>query len=310
MNKTLDQRLHLASIEWLRFIAAFGIVWFHAENAPWRSLGYAGLPIFVLVFCALIVIHFKDSQFSDYATKRSIRLLIPWVFWSIVFAAMKVGRYFLTGTHSLGTPTWNEFLVGGNIHLWFLPFAFILSLVLYWMCKLAFKLNKTIAVISISLIFMILSLYTTGYLSKYVALSPPFVQWSFAVSCLPLGFCLGYIYRTMADNSKYLAYGIVYGLVVVVCIYLHIIWDNTLLMPYGLGLLLTILALIIPFPYEQSGRFLGSLTYGIYLIHPLVMFAVSRVPFLQTPLLTILATFLLSALIIYALRQTRLRGIL
>jgi len=310
MRKLTVSKSYLNSIEWLRFFAAFGIVWFHAENASWKIVGYAGLPIFVIVFCALIVIHFQQSRFLDYAKKRSVRLLIPWIFWSIVFAAMKVGRCFLGGTHSLGTPTWNEFLVGGNIHLWFLPFAFMLSLVLYWMCKLALSSNKTVNVIAASSFLVIISLYTSGSFSKYIALSPPFAQWSFAVSCLPLGFCLGYIYRTMIDISKYLAYGILYTMVVAVCLHIHYLWDNTLLIPYGLGLLLTILALIIPLPYENSGRFLGSLTYGIYLIHPLVMFAVNRVPFLQTPLLTILATFFISALIVYGLRQTRLRVVL
>jgi len=208
---------YLNSIEWLRFFAAFGIVWFHTENASWKIVGYTGLPIFVIVFCTLIVIHFQQSRFLDYAKKRSVRLLIPWIFWSILFMSLKLGRCIFSDKRSIETPSWNEILVGGNIHLWFLPFAFMLSLVLYWMCKLAFKSNKNIAVIVISFILIILSLYTTGYLSKYVALSPPFAQWSFAFSYLPLGFCLGYIYRTMTGNSKYLVYGIVYALVVVVC---------------------------------------------------------------------------------------------
>ncbi len=300
----------MTSIEWLRFLAAFGIVWFHAENANWKSVGYASLPIFILIFCALIVIHFKDSRFSDYAKKRSIRLLIPWIFWSLLFLALKTSRCFLSDKQSLAAPSWNEFLVGGNIHLWFLPFAYFLSLVLYWMCRFALKSGNTILVITISSFLLVVSLYTTGGLSKSASLPPPFAQWSFAVSCLPLGFCLGYIYRTITNNSKYLAYGIVYGLVVAVCIHLHVLWDNTLLVPYGLGLLLIILALTVSIPYKKSAQFLGSLTYGIYLIHPLVMYAVNRVPFLQMPLLTILSTFFVSALIVYGLRQTCLRVVL
>lgn len=301
---------YLTSIEGLRFLAAFGIVWFHADEASWRNVGYAGLPIFVLVFCALIVIHFNDLQFSEYGRKRSKRLLIPWLFWSIVFSVIKAGRCYLSADHSLSVPSWNDFIMGGNIHLWFLPFAFFLSLLLYWMCRYALRSEKTVNVIALSIILTVLSFYTTGYLTKYTSLCPPFAQWSFAFSCLPLGFCIGYIYRTMTNHSRYLAYSILYGMVVIVCLHLHGLWDSTLLIPYGLGTLLTILAFTVTIPYEKNGQFLGALTYGIYLIHPLVMFAVNRVSVLRPPLLMILATFFLSALIVYGLRKTRLRVVL
>jgi peptidoglycan/LPS O-acetylase OafA/YrhL len=45
----------IASLDALRILAAVGIIWFHMERAPLRQIGYAGLPVFLLVFYSLIV---------------------------------------------------------------------------------------------------------------------------------------------------------------------------------------------------------------------------------------------------------------
>ncbi|MFH1718755.1 MAG: hypothetical protein ABIF19_15475, partial [Planctomycetota bacterium] len=48
-----SQKFRIANVERLRILAIFGIIWFHTEGAFGRSVGYAGLPVFIMIFCAL-----------------------------------------------------------------------------------------------------------------------------------------------------------------------------------------------------------------------------------------------------------------
>jgi peptidoglycan/LPS O-acetylase OafA/YrhL len=306
-----DNKDYLSGVEWLRFLAAFGVVWFHTENAPWKDVGYAGLPIFILVFCALIVIHYNEMSFWVFLKKRSFRLLLPWLFWSGVFIIAKLGRNHIGGKQSLDFLSSSSLLVGGNIHLWFLPFAFLLSLILYWLCKYAFRDNQSEALITgFSTIMIIASFYATAYISSRVSLCAPFAQWLFAFPCLPLGFYLGYLFPKVPPQKRNIYYAVMFIIVLLCCVNLFWMWDETLLVPYGIGLLLTVLALTLKFPYSKPARQLGALTYGIYLIHPLTAFFVNRTPLLQAPLLSILVTFIVSAFIVHGLRLTRLRVVL
>ena len=67
-----DQLNHIANVEGLRILAGFGIVWFHTENALGKSIGYAGLPVFLIIFCALTVSRQRCNEEGFYFfTKRS-----------------------------------------------------------------------------------------------------------------------------------------------------------------------------------------------------------------------------------------------
>ena len=52
---------------------------------------------------------------------------------------------------------------------------------------------------------------------------------------------------------------------------------NYLIVPYNIGLCLTIIALQFQFPFQCAGVQIGQLTYGIYLIHPLIAFCINGV---------------------------------
>lgn len=306
-----DNKNYLNGVEWLRFLAAFGIVWFHAQNAPWRDVGYAGLPVFIVVFCTLIVIHFNEISFSAFLKKRSFRLLLPWLFWSGVFIIAKLGQYYISGKQSLDFLSPSALLIGGNIHLWFLPFAFLLSLILYWLCKLVAGDNPNLVLVAgTSIVLIVISFYAAASISIRTSLPPPFAQWLFAFPCLPLGFYLGYLFPKVSLQKRNIYYAAIFVIVLFICMNLSWIWGSTLLVPYGIGLLLTIIALTIKFPYQRAARQLGALTYGIYLIHPLIMFVINRIPLLQSPFLSIVTTFMVSAVVVYSLRLTWLKVVL
>ncbi|OHB66936.1 MAG: hypothetical protein A2Y77_18340 [Planctomycetes bacterium RBG_13_62_9] len=80
----------IASIDRLRILAAIGIVWFHTKGAPGRQIAYAGLPIFLLIWFSLVASRDPLPCVRDFLRRAWDRLLAPWLFWSVVYAACKL----------------------------------------------------------------------------------------------------------------------------------------------------------------------------------------------------------------------------
>ena len=106
-------------LDYGRLIAVLGIVWFHA-GAPGARVAYAGLPFF-LVLLAL------PSQSG--LLKRAQRLLVPFVIWSAIYALVFTVHSIRVGADPF--IWWRPYSVlsGTSIHLWFLPYAFAVSVV-------------------------------------------------------------------------------------------------------------------------------------------------------------------------------------
>lgn len=106
-------------VDYSRLLAAFGIVWYHS-GALGHQASYISLPFFAVLISL--------SGGGDLTT-RARRLLVPFVTWSVIYGlveamfALRYGRPLL----SWWLP---EMIVTGTvIHLWFLPFAFLVALI-------------------------------------------------------------------------------------------------------------------------------------------------------------------------------------
>jgi len=84
----------IANIDRLRIVAAVGIVWFHTMGAPYRRIGYTGLPIFLLVFFSLILRSTHADSTAQFLKRRWDRLMVPWLFWSIVYGLCRSVKAF------------------------------------------------------------------------------------------------------------------------------------------------------------------------------------------------------------------------
>jgi peptidoglycan/LPS O-acetylase OafA/YrhL len=84
---------------------------------------------------------------------------------------------------------------------------------------------------------------------------------------------------------------------------------NYLIVPYSIGLCLTIFALQFHFPFQRAAVQVGQLTYGIYLIHPLIAFCINGVIGDQVPGVRIIGTFFVSAVVVFFMRLTFLRRV-
>ena len=128
---------HNATFDYARLVAVVGIIWFHA-GAPGALIGYSGLSFFlILLVCnAFPQISSVRPQFhrapawTRYAVARAQRLLLPWLIASLFYSGFKLVEV------ARGAPWGAEFtsqmwLTGAALHLWFLPFAFLVSVALW-----------------------------------------------------------------------------------------------------------------------------------------------------------------------------------
>jgi len=104
-------------IEFLRFVSAIGIVWFHS-GVVGAELGYAGLIVFVM-----LSVWFSKPDAPACIRKsleaRFQRVIHPWLIWSAIFIFLN----FIRGNDFQNvSDLW--FMVGGSVHLWYLPFIF------------------------------------------------------------------------------------------------------------------------------------------------------------------------------------------
>lgn len=253
---------HNGTLDYARLLAAFGIVFFHA-GAPGAGIGYAALPFFLLL---LVVLSFGGAtrmSLSDYVRSRAQRLLIPWLIWSGVYGVLKLAELAL-----IGAPIGSEFspymlLTGPALHLWFLPFAFVVCAFIYPLVRLTHHISpKNLAVILASSGLAIL------WLQQGAILSMPFAQWVYALPSVAVGMALGLVWgRLMA--------------MLLICGGFSI---AALLSEAHMGLLQIVLAggalilcTLCPLPATRHAQLAGSLSLGVYLAHPLILSVLGRI---------------------------------
>ena len=140
--------LRNGSVDFARLVSSAGIVWFHA-HAPGQTVSYSALAVF-LVFLIVLPINARHPITSHaFILGRADRLLRPWLIWSAIYAVLKAGQAW-----SSGSPISNEFdasmlLMGTQQNLWFLPFGFVCSIVAFFALRSVDRRRPTIFVLTL-----------------------------------------------------------------------------------------------------------------------------------------------------------------
>jgi peptidoglycan/LPS O-acetylase OafA/YrhL len=299
-----------ANIERLRFLASAGILWYHLESVPYASVGYAGLPIFLMVFSALIVQRSVEEPFQEFVSKRFSRLILPWLFWSCVYAVLVVVKHAVKSRETGDFPS-QYYLIGSYIHLWFLPYAFIMGLLIYVIHRVVWsKVDQRLTVgclvvISFS-VWFIGAHFLTNLLSNY-RYTPPFPQWVFGFPGILVGCAIGYSLG-LSKRARITAMIAIMASSVIMAILLSNQGIRQTVIPYGIGITCVCLLFMIPGKSDPISHFLASLTYGIYLVHPMV---VSVIHFLFADSISIYGVAVLTLIgsmsMVVLIQQTPLR---
>lgn len=279
------------SIDLLRFVAAFGIVWAHMQ-APFMIEGYLALALFVILTAFLSVRSLARGGMRRFWLGRLIRFLVPWVVWSGFFWGLSFLRGQGAGPLVASTPLWP--LIGPSIHLWFLPFV-ILASPLIILGVWALTTRNRVWAASVGLIPLAI---WSIWLHDQNQLPEPLLQWAFATTPLLYGIlsASGQYHRAVAAPLVF----------IIVTSGLSIIWFGSVVAAYLLAAALLFEGL---WRVPLKGNWmtpLGSLAFGIYLVHPFFMLIwyhfvppeMSRIP-------GAFAVFLASTLFTYLIRQTK-----
>ena len=295
---------HQASLEWLRLVSCIGIVWFHCQ-APGALVGYAGLPALIALSVALASVPGKSIPFGAIVKKRAKRLLLPWAFWCLVYALWRI-----VGAVALKAPLGGEFqewmlFTGPAIHLWYLPFAFVATCfasVLNSGRSSARRADMIFWSAFAALAFVLCSL-----MMSRLSLPRPLAQWTFGLPAIFIGLALP---QFMEQRRRILGILCVALMVTLVGIVAWSLGLRELLAPYLVGTFGLAAAWGLRGAASPHVLWIGSLSYGIYLAHPLFASLIGRALGTQTgPTFAILVIVVTVAFVAVA-RRTLLRAVM
>jgi surface polysaccharide O-acyltransferase-like enzyme len=307
----------IANIERLRILSAFGVASFHTHDWFPRSFGIVGFIVLLLTFCAFVVNRPEPYGFGDLAKRKAERLLKPWLFWSAIYGALGLVKVIRMDVPFSDVFSATMFLTGTRIHLWFLPFAFVAALLLVLVHRRMTKAPETYNIAAAVLVGMICVL-GCSIVQTWIELRTPLLQWTLGLPAIPLGFAIGRIMiLPERKDRRNLCLLVVLSTAAALGVYTALLWlergawfdpGSEFIVRYGISTVLVCLALLWPGRLDSTSRTFGSLSYGIYLVHPLVVVFLCQLGiFVQQPLLLLFLVLAISGTITLVFKKTLLR---
>ncbi len=259
-----------ASLDMLRLAAAFVIVLFHAG-----SPGGQVMPAAMAIFAALLG-YFARADRSDLpvaarVSKRADRLLRPFLVWGAFYAALRVADAWVAQEPALAALVAWLPPQGTMGALWFLPFAFVVSLGVSAACRALPVIATPMVALPLACIVSVLWVPMLDATQPDPALAVyldyvPAVGFGIALSA-----AAGVRARLFLTGATALLIGL--GLS-------QAGYGGT--MPLTLGIPLLSCALLLPRPGTRLTRTMADLSMAVYLVHLFVLAVSLRV--LPTPM--------------------------
>ena len=307
---TVERRaptVRLANVERLRLIAMFEIVAFHVSERRLPIIAGLGLPTFLLLNNAFNCTLSERMGRAAFLRIKVSRLLLPWLVWSVVYAAVLVME-----TLRHGEPVAAVFsawmIVGGTYdHLWFVPFALFGTLVVAWLQATTRQLPDRPVVFAGLGAGSALAALAALIFSRH-SIEWPGLQWLFALPSPVLGFAVGR--AVLGEDRKLLTQVATLACVAALgCSALAMGLTEPDVGPrYMTSLAVLSLAFMWPGRADWISQRLTPLLFGIYLTHPLIV-RIYQGLHLPTPPVALFAAlvFAAAALLVIGVRRTPLR---
>lgn len=299
----------LAAVEWLRLLAIAAVVFLHLDAGPlWMAM--AGVMCFVSLMTAFTASSTLRRNPTELISLRAQRLLVPWFLWSGVYAVAKMADAVVK--HEPLTTLYEPWMLfaGSSLHLWFLPWAFVVCVVVgVWFAQRKFYHQSESAwwgCILLAICLYIVSTHVYPILHRN-GISPPHL-WILYTPAVAVGLALARIPPGVSTSTPKLI-ALVSGIGLAgteAVMYGH----ATVAIAMTLSAFLCALAWHIPLVAGSMTVRLGSMSYGIYIVHLLVARILSRLVPGMDGEGRALIVLILSGLFVALLQQTPLRRVI
>lgn len=267
-----------AGIEWLRVLACIAIVAFHASPRDWPAMIF-GLEVFTIFTIALSVQSAGRRGTGAFITARVQTLLVPWIFWWLVYAAWKS---LLAHRGGRDLFSWFEpwrLLAGPETHLWFLPFAFLATaLAGMWFASHPAAHDPREARRAVlgwgaaSAGMLLLASYAMHVQLKIEATDgrvfQPWRQWITVLPAALIGLAI--VRSRIRGQYDPVALGMLWSLIITAAGLSHVLGWTNLSLPYVLAISLCIIGLRLRHAAGKPLLAISTITFGIFLLHPIM----------------------------------------
>ncbi len=349
-NNVNDTAKPLGWISNLRTIALFAVIMLHC-SAPlladyakvprrlwlaadfYNALTRFAVPVFVMITGALLL--GREEDIYNFLKKRLSRVVLPFLFWSLVYIAYAYYNEDITYTGNALTTViqiLHQLKYGSSYHLWYIYMLIGLYLFIPILGKFVRNVGQE-EMLYFLLVWLLVMLFNQPYLLRY---NPQFDTRYFAgyIGYLVSGYYLVNIKLTYKYIAPVMAVLFLSGVIVIawgtLLLYDHYNGISTLMyepLSWPVVILSSAIFILMRFVKIKAASifislrdFTGKYNYGIYLAHALILtllddpdltgFSLSYKsfnPYFSIPL-TALVCFMLSLLLVYLVNKLPFAG--
>jgi len=196
---------------------------------------------------------------------------------------------------------------GTYIHLWYLPYAFISGFLVYAVNRWTSKINYVAVVFTAAGIGALMLIASAVDMSAH-RLMEPLPQWEFGLAAIPLGFAVGRCLMIPSRRAQRRLLLMIAVVTMAVCVALISSGFPSPAIAYGLAIVPVCLACGWQSKSNGLTAALAPLTFGVYLIHPLIAFGLKTIFSVERDHAALIAlTVCISGLVTWGLMKTPLR---
>lgn len=277
-------RVDLPLLDALRVLASVAIVRHHMRGDFLFGVGF-GLPLFLVILFALATSSRRPEPLARFVRRKSSYLLVPWVRWSLIYVALLVLAEAVRGRPPADRLHTVMFWTGGHSSLWFLPFAAV-ALVPARALALGVRRRRATTVVLAAAVAGVAANTASPLLMDSGLPDVPWRLWLRFTPAIAWGLALGTSLRARDDGERR-------RLLAAVAFLALLGWIASPLRDHP-GDLPRRFAVAVPLacaglawrpPVPGAVRGLGTVTFGIYVSHPLVakVLVVLADPFAWSP---------------------------
>ena len=219
---------------------------------------------------AFSAIDYKHKNLISIFTSKFQRLGIPWLFWSIIYILAKCGKALWQRNPQIFEFQPYMLLTGVSVHLWYLPFALVITILIDYASRKEILPVKR-GMVFFYILLSILLFVACSFLIRITMGIVPLSQWVFIIPAIPIGMVLAS--TSMGKRNSFFILLVFFALMAITSYILSIKGYDGLIIPYLVGTAGCIVAWTIRSRNNRSINRLSKLSFGIYLIHPMLLAA-------------------------------------